>query len=143
MTTTTAPPPVAAGCRRLRVRHTSAPARVAAAVAEAVRREGTVEVEVIGAGALQLAIEGIATARLMLAHDGREIVVALLVADADAVAGEPGPILRLRVLRAALSAGQLHELLRAQLQELVGGDDMCLDAMADRLTAAVLVGRPA
>lgn len=142
MTTTTAPPPVAAGCRRLRVRQTSAPARVAAAVAEAVRRDGTVEVEAIGAGALQLAIEGIATARLMLAHDGREIAVAPLVA--DAVAGEPGPILRLRVLRAALSAGQLlHELLRAQLQELVGGDDMSLDAMADRLTAAVLIGRPA
>ena len=141
MTTTTAPPPVAAGCRRLRVRRTSVPARVAAAVAEAVRLEGTVEVEAIGAGALQLAIEGIAAARLMLAHDGREIAVAPLVA--DAVAGEPGPIVRLRVLRAALSAGQLHELLRAQLQELVGGEDTCLDAMADRLTAAVLVGRPA
>ena len=84
--------------------------------------------------------EGITTARLMLAHDGREIAVApSLVADA----AEDGPILRLRVLRAALSAGQLHELLRAQLQELVGGDDACLDAMADRLTAAVLVGRPA
>ncbi|MDQ3643141.1 MAG: stage V sporulation protein S, partial [Actinomycetota bacterium] len=119
----------------------SSPAWVAAAVAEAVRRKGTAEVEAIGAGALQLAIEGIATARLMLAHDGREIAVAPLVA--EPVAGEPGPILRLRVLRAALSAGQLHELLRAQLQELVGGDDMCLDAMADRLTAAVLVGRPA
>lgn len=135
MTTTTAPPTVAIGCRRLRVRPTSAPARVAAAVAEAVRREGTVEVEAIGADALQLAIEGIATARLMLAHDGREIAVSPALED--------GPTLRLRVLRAALSAGQLHELLRAQLQELVGGDDMCLDALADRLTAAVLVGRPA
>ena len=76
----------------------------------------------------------------MLAHDGPEIAVAPLVA--DAVAGEPGSILRLRVLGAALSAGPLHELLRAQLQELVGGDDMCLDAMVDRLTAAVLMGAP-
>ena len=140
MTTTTAPPPVATGCRRLRVRPTSTPTRVAVAVAEAVRREGTVEVEAIGAGALQLAIEGIATARPMLAHDGREIAVSpSLVAEA----AEDGPTLHLRVLRAALSVGQLHELLRAQLQELVGGDDTCLDALADRLTAAVLVGRPA
>lgn len=139
MTTTTAPPPVATVCRRLRVRETSTPVRVATAVAEAVRRQGAVEVEAIGAGALQLAIEAITTARLMLAHDGREIVVAPSLV---AKAGEEGPILRLRVLRAALSAGQLHELLRAQLQELVGGDDVCLDAMADRLTAALLVGDP-
>ena len=68
----------------------------------------------------------------------RIVVAPSLVANA----AEDGPILRLRVLRAALSAGQLHELLRAQLHELVGGDDVCLDAMADRLTAALLVGDP-
>jgi hypothetical protein len=110
---------------------------VAAAVAEAVRRQGSVEVEAAGAEALQHAIEGIAAARVTLAHDGREIAVAPVL-DAG-----PEPALRLRVLRATLTAGQLHELLRAQLEEFVGGDGSSLDALADRLTAAVLVGSPA
>jgi stage V sporulation protein S len=143
MTTTSAPAPMATGCRRLRVAHTSAPAQVASAVAEAVRREGTVEVEAAGAEALQQAVEGIAAARALLAHDGREIAVAPSRVD-HGVDGAQEPVLRLRVLRATLSAGQLHELLRAGLQDLVGGvDDACLDAVADRLTAAVLVGSPA
>lgn len=61
---------------------------------------------------------------------------------APSIVGDgPEPALRLRVLRATLSAGQLHELLRAELEELVGGDPSSLDAVADRLTAAVLVGR--
>jgi stage V sporulation protein SpoVS len=137
MSTTTAPAPVDGVCRRLRVTRSAAPAGVTAAVVEAVRRQGTVEVEAAGAEALQHAIEGIAAARVALTHDGREIAVApSLVGDARG----REPTLRLRVLRAALSAGQLHELLRAQLEELVGGDPSSLDAVADRLTAAVLVG---
>ena len=137
MTTTVAPAPVGGECRRLRVTRSAAPAGVAAAIAEAVRRQGSVEVEAAGAEALQHAIEGIAAARVTLAHDGREIAVA------PALDAGPEPALRLRVLRATLTAGQLHELLRAQLEELVGGDGCSLDALADRLTAAVLVGSPA
>jgi len=111
---------------------------VAAAVADAIREQGNVEIEAIGAGPLQQAVEGIATARAQLSHDGREIAVAPSLAyDTEEARG---PVLRLRVLRATLSAGQLHELLRAELEDLVGGDASCLDAVADRMTAAVLVG---
>ena len=138
MSTTTAPAPINGDCRRLRVTGSAAPGSVAAAVAEAVRRQGTVEVEAAGAEALKHAIAGIAAARVALAHDGREIAVAPSLVD-DARGREPA--MRLRVLRATLSAGQLHEVLRAQLEELVGGDASSLDAVADRLTAAVLVGR--
>ena len=139
VTTTTAPAPVSAGCRRLCVGESSTPVEVAAVIADAIREEGTVEIEAIGAGALQQAVEGIATARAQLSHDGREIAVAPSMAYDDTEEA-PGPVLRLRVLRATLSAGQLHELLRAELEDLVGGDASCLDAVADRLTAAVLVG---
>ena len=135
-TVTSAPPSVGAGRRRLRVGGASAPAEVAVAVVEAVRREGSLEVEAIGADALEHAVEGIAAARAALARDGREIAMAPSVVESPDSAT---PVLRLRVLRATLSAGQLHELLRAQLEDLVGGDAECLDAIADRLTAAVLV----
>ncbi len=139
MTSTAAPAPVGGHCRRLRVTRSAAPGGVAAAVAEAVRRQGTLAVEAAGAEALQHAIEGIAAARVALGHDGREIAVApTVVVDAEATE----PTLRLRVLRATLSAGQLRERLRAELEELVGGDASSLNAVADRLTAAVLVGRP-
>jgi stage V sporulation protein SpoVS len=88
MSTATAPVPSEGDCRRLRVTGSAAPAGVAAAVAEAVRRQGTVEVEAAGAEALQHAIEGIAAARAALAHDGREIAVAPSLVD-DAPGREP------------------------------------------------------
>ena len=83
------------------------------------------------------ALAGLATARGELAHDGQEIALA------PSCAGASEDVLRLRVLPATLSPGQLHERLRAQLEDLVGGESSYLDALADRLTAAVLTGTAA
>ena len=102
--TTPAPAPAAAAPQLLHAacsRRTLAPA-----IADAVRRDGGVDVEANGAEALQRAVEAIVAARELLAPDGREIAVSPAIV---------GSAVRLRVLRATLTAGQLHEVLRARL----------------------------
>lgn len=59
----------------LRVSSTSKPNSVAGAIAGVVRERGGVEVQTIGAGALNQAIKAIAIARGFLAPSGVELVV--------------------------------------------------------------------
>lgn len=122
---------------RLAVIASTPAADVAAAVTRAIRRGGSVEVDAAGPEALQHALAGLVSARGELAPEGREIAVAPSFAGADE------DVLRLRVLPATLSPGQLHERLRAQLEDLMGGESSYLDVLADRLTAAVLTGTAA
>lgn len=58
----------------LKVSSRSKPNAVAGALAGVIREKGVVEVQVIGAGALNQAIKGIAIARGFLAPSGIEIV---------------------------------------------------------------------
>ncbi len=58
----------------LRVSSTSKPNSVAGAIAGVVRERGVVEVQTIGAGALNQAIKAIAIARGFLAPSGIELV---------------------------------------------------------------------
>ncbi|MBI3922314.1 MAG: stage V sporulation protein S [Armatimonadetes bacterium] len=59
----------------LRVSSTSKPNSVAGAIAGVVRERGGVEIQTIGAGALNQAIKAIAIARGFLAPSGVELVV--------------------------------------------------------------------
>ncbi len=89
---------------------------VAVEVTRAVRQGDSVEVEAASPEGFHHALAGIAAARCVRAHEGREIALA------PSFAGDDEMALRLRVLLTTLSAGQLHERIRAQLEDLVGGD---------------------
>jgi len=59
----------------LKVSARSKPQAVAGAIAEAIKKEGSAEVQVIGAGALNQAVKAIAIARGYLAPLGYDIVM--------------------------------------------------------------------
>ncbi len=59
----------------LKVSARSKPQAVAGAIAEVIKKEGSAEVQVIGAGALNQAVKAIAIARGYLAPMGHDIVM--------------------------------------------------------------------
>lgn len=58
----------------LKVSSTSKPNSVAGAIAGIVREDGKVQIQIIGAGALNQAIKGVAIARGFIAPTGHELV---------------------------------------------------------------------
>ncbi len=80
----------------LRVSSKSNPNLVAGAMAGIIRQVGAVEVQVVGAGALNQAIKGIAIARSYVAPSGIDLVCAPTFADI-AIAGETRTAIRLLV----------------------------------------------
>ena len=78
----------------LKVSSKSSPNSVAGAMAGAVRQSGSVEVQVIGAGALNQAIKGIAIARGFLASSDIDLVCIPSFADIE-IDGEGRTAIRL------------------------------------------------
>ena len=80
----------------LKVSTKSNPNSVAGAMAGAVRQAGAVEVQVVGAGALNQAIKAVAIARGFVAEAGMDLVCAPSFAEV-AIDGQPRTALRLVV----------------------------------------------
>lgn len=91
----------------LKVSAHSNPNAVAGAIATVVRESGWVDVQVIGAGALNQAVKAAAIARGFLAEAGIELVCAPAFARAE-VAGEPRTALRLTFADRRLERASAH-----------------------------------
>ncbi len=122
MTATTSPMPPSAtppeahqGAEMLKVSSKSNPNSVAGAIAGVVREVGTVEVQVVGAGALNQAIKALAIARGYVAAAGIDLVCVPNFADIE-IDGERRTAMRLvigdrygnRVAHPAAPAADLH-----------------------------------
>ena len=79
----------------LKVSSKSSPNAVAGALSGAVRHGGAVEVQVVGAGALNQAVKAVAIARLYLAESGVDLVCVPTFTDIE-IAGEGRTAIRLR-----------------------------------------------
>lgn len=97
----------------LKVSSKSTPNSVAGALAGIVREQGVVEVQVIGAGALNQAIKAVAIARGFVTASGIELVVIPSFSDV-VIDGENRTAIRLRVedrhLRTTRAEAKLSEL---------------------------------
>ena len=80
----------------LKVSSRSNPNSVAGAMAGVVRQKGQVEVQVVGAGALNQAIKALAIARLYVADAGLDLVCAPTFADIE-INGERRTAIRLMI----------------------------------------------
>lgn len=80
----------------LKVASRSKPNKVAGAIAEVIRERGEVELQTIGAGALNQAIKAIAIARGYLAPGGIDIVCTPAFADCE-IGGKPRTAIKLLV----------------------------------------------
>ncbi len=80
----------------LKVSTKSSPNSVAGAIAGAVRQAGAVEIQVVGAGALNQAIKGVAIARGYVAASGLDLVCIPTFADIE-IDGERRTAIRLSV----------------------------------------------
>jgi stage V sporulation protein S len=80
----------------LKVSSKSVPSSVAGAMAGVVRQYGTVEVQVVGAGALNQAIKAVAIARGYLAPSGIDVVCVPTFVDVE-IDGESRTALRLSI----------------------------------------------
>lgn len=102
----------------LKVSSRSNPNSVAGAMAGVVRQEGQVEVQVVGAGALNQAIKALAIARLYVADSGRDLVCAPTFADIE-INGERRTAIRLLIMDRAGESTEdlapLEERIRAQV----------------------------
>jgi stage V sporulation protein S len=100
---------------QLKVSTRSNPNSVAGAMAGAVRQSGAVEVQVVGAGALNQAIKAVAIARGYVAATGIDLVCVPTFADID-IDGERRTAIRLTVEdRASRSAPAPTEIGAADL----------------------------
>ncbi|GAC1541257.1 MAG: stage V sporulation protein S [Acidimicrobiales bacterium] len=79
----------------LKVSSKSSPNAVAGALSGAIRHSGAVEVQVVGAGALNQAVKAVAIARGYLAESGVDLVCVPTFADIE-IAGEGRTAIRLR-----------------------------------------------
>lgn len=102
----------------LKVSSKSSPNSVAGAMAGVIRHSGAVEVQVVGAGALNQAVKAIAIARGYLAPSGLDIVCVPTFADI-AIDGESRTAIRLTI--------EDRERRRAA----VGRDDLPIDLRRD------------
>ena len=80
----------------LKVSSKSVPSSVAGAMAGVVRQHGAVEVQVVGAGALNQAIKAVAIARGYLAPSGMDVVCVPTFVDVE-IDGESRTALRLSI----------------------------------------------
>jgi stage V sporulation protein S len=92
----------------LKVSSRSSPNAVAGALAGVVRHSGCVEIQVVGAGALNQAIKAVAIARGYLVSSGVELVCVPMFADIE-IAGEGRTAIRL-VCQDRLSTGPTVDL---------------------------------
>jgi stage V sporulation protein S len=89
----------------LKVSSKSAPNSVAGAVAGALRQSGAVEVQVVGAGALNQAVKAIAIARGFLVPSGLDLACVPMFADVQ-IDGESRTAIRLVVSSTGNGAGE-------------------------------------
>jgi len=94
---------------QLKVSTRSNPNSVAGAMAGVVRTQGAVEVQVVGAGALNQAIKAVAIARGYVAPSGIDLVCVPTFADIT-IGGERRTAIRLRIEDRAF-AGEVAEVL--------------------------------
>lgn len=92
MTTTDAP----SALEQLRVSARSQPNAVAGAIASVVRQHRNVEVQVVGAGALNQAVKAVAIARGFLASSDVDLVMTPTFANVE-IDGQDRTALRLRI----------------------------------------------
>jgi stage V sporulation protein S len=90
---------------QLKVSTRSNPNSVAGAMAGVVRSAGAVEVQVVGAGALNQAIKAVAIARSYVAGSGIDLVCVPTFADV-VISGERRTAIRLRIEDRSRAAGQ-------------------------------------
>jgi stage V sporulation protein S len=115
----------------LKVSSRSNPNSVAGAMAGVIRHSGAVEVQVVGAGALNQAIKAVAIARGYVAPSGLDLVCTPTFADID-IDGERRTALRLSIEdreRRTLDGGEFDDIDLAQLDTITQHDG---PALADR-----------
>ena len=113
----------------LKVSSRSNPNSVAGAMAGVIRHSGAVEVQVVGAGALNQAIKALAIARGYVAPAGLDLVCTPTFADID-IDGERRTALRLSIEdRERRTLDSFDDLDLAQLDSVAGSDS---HAYADR-----------
>ncbi len=92
----------------LKVAAKSNPNAVAGALAEAIRKEGSAEVQVVGAGALNQAVKAVAIARGYLAPMGHDIVMTPAFIDIE-IGSEERTAIRLSVQPRKRCRGKINE----------------------------------
>lgn len=80
----------------LKVSGNSRPGAVAGALAAALRRDGVVELQAVGALAVNQAVKAVAVARQFLLSEGRDLVISPAFSDVD-VGGQRKTCIRLLV----------------------------------------------
>ena len=90
----------------LKVSSKSNPNSVAGALAGVVRSSGSVEVQVVGAGALNQAVKAVAIARGYMASSGQDLTCRPTFADIS-IDGENRTAIRLRVEACAATGGSV------------------------------------
>ena len=128
----------------LKVSSRSNPNAVAGAFAGVVREQGRVEVQVVGAGALNQAIKAVAIARSMLAAQGVDLVCVPAFAEIE-IDGQPRTAMQLVVERRDVDAPTI--VIDPQLSQTEQVREIVLDPTPDDLRAeadvAPLVTKPA
>lgn len=121
----------------LKVSSRSNPNAVAGAFAGVVREQGRVEVQVVGAGALNQAIKAVAIARSMLTTQGLDLVCAPAFAEIE-IDGQPRTAMQLVVERRDLGTPAVvnpqlsapAELPDLRIETTAGGVTVTTDAEA-------------
>lgn len=130
----------------LRVAASSSPKQVAGAVAYAVRERGTVELDAIGAGAVNQAAKALAIATSILHAEGREVAVVPTFEMLQDDRGGLRNVLRFRVIRRAVGARALARAVERELERLVGTGEVVLgspaSALAGQIAVALLGAQP-
>lgn len=121
------PPRVEAGDRPhsdvLKVSTRSSPNAVAGALAGVVRQRGSVDVQVVGAGALNQAVKAVAIARSFLHDSAIDLICIPNFADIE-IGGEARTAIRLRVEdrgQATRPAGPADGLVQASIDPSLNG----------------------
>jgi stage V sporulation protein S len=129
----------------LKVSTRSNPNAVAGAFAGVVREQGRVEVQVVGAGALNQAIKAVAIARSMLAAQGIDLICAPSFAEIE-IDGQPRTAMQLVVERRDQQAPFIA--VDPQLSQAAAVADLRVETTADGVTvtteadASVTPGSP-
>lgn len=105
----------------LKVSSRSVPSSVAGAMAGVVRQEGSVEVQVVGAGALNQAIKAVAIARGYLAPSGLDVVCVPTFVDVE-IDGESRTAMRLLIEDRSRSHVNGPPRVTVDLREPADGD---------------------
>ena len=115
----------------LKVSSRSNPNAVAGAFAGVVREQGRVDVQVVGAGAMNQAVKAIAIARAMLATQGIDLVCAPAFAEIE-IDGQPRTAMQIAVERrdreANAAAPQLSQPSDLRIETSAGGVTLTADA---------------